>query len=310
METPKKPTLLTPKPTHRILGGRGRPSGLQGENPLPGVILDYFLPEANDSLNVKLEIIEGKKVIRSYTNQKPKMTKTWPGGPQKPLVLSAKKGFNRMSWDLRKAPLPAVENVFVYGSYAGSTVPPGTYNVQLSVGDYTETVTVELLADPNINATAKDYEEQASLLHAIDQQIADIHNTVGNMREIQSQLDFHLELLSKRPAYESLYKKGTSLKEKLKNWERQLIQPDQKTFQDVINFNNKLNAEFMHLKGYVDSADPAVTAGAKERFSDLKQAWEKAHGELQHLIENEITSFNQDYRDLNIPSLVLPTTAK
>ena len=310
VETPKKPTLLTPKPTHRILGGRGRPSGLQGENPLPGVILDYFLPEANDSLNVKLEIIEGKKVIRSYTNQKPKMTKTWPGGPQKPLVLSAKKGFNRMSWDLRKAPLPAVENVFVYGSYAGSTVPPGTYNVQLSVGDYTETVTVELLADPNINATAKDYEEQASLLHAIDQQIADIHNTVGNMREIQSQLDFHLELLSKRPAYESLYKKGTSLKEKLKNWERQLIQPDQKTFQDVINFNNKLNAEFMHLKGYVDSADPAVTAGAKERFSDLKQAWEKAHGELQHLIENEITSFNQDYRDLNIPSLVLPTTAK
>ena len=200
----------------------------------------------------------------------------------------------------------AVENVFVYGSYAGSTTPPGAYSARLSVGDNTQTVAIELMADPNINATTKDYEEQASLLQAIDQQIADIHNTVSNMRDIQSQLDFHLELLSKNSAYESLYKKGSSLNEKLKKWERQLIQPDQKTFQDVINFNNKLNAEFMHLKGYVDSADPAVTAGAKERFSDLKQAWEKAHGELQHLIENDITSFNQDYRDLNIPSLVLP----
>ena len=96
---------------------------------------------------------------------------------------------------------------------------------------------------------------------AIDQQIADIHNTVSNMRDIQSQLDFHLELLSKNSAYESLYKKGSSLNEKLKKWSVNSFSLI-KTFQDVINFNNKLNAEFMHLKGYVDSADPAVTAGA------------------------------------------------
>ena len=45
------------------------------------------------------------------------------------------------------------------------------------------------MADPNIKATAEAYEEQAALLSAIDQQIATIHHTVTDMRNIQSQLD-------------------------------------------------------------------------------------------------------------------------
>ncbi len=35
------------------------------------------------------------------------------------------------------------------------------------------------------------------------------------------------------------------------DWENNLIQPKQKTFQDVINFENKLNAEFNMLRSKV-----------------------------------------------------------
>ena len=131
---------------------------------------------------------------------------------------------------MRKDPLPAVKNVFVYGSYNGSTAIPGTYRARLTVGEEVHVVSIELMADPNIKATAEAYEEQAALLSAIDQQIATIHHTVTDMRSIQSQLDFHLDLLAENSAYASLHKKGTALKDKLKKWERVLIQPDQKTF--------------------------------------------------------------------------------
>ena len=308
LDIPSEPYLLQPKPSYRTVGGRGRPSGSQGQNPLPGVILDYYLPDVQDSMSIKLEILQNQKAVRTYTNQKIKNFKSWPGGPQKPHILKAKKGYNRMSWDLRKNPLPAVENVFVYGSYAGSTAPPGDYTARLTVGATQHEVKIQLKPDPNINATPTAYAEQAALLDAIDQQIASIHRTVSDMRGIQDQLQFHLDLLAPHAHYTELYQKGMVLQEKLIQWERALIQPDQKTFQDVINFNNQLNAEWMHLKGYVDSPDPAVTQGAKDRFADLQQAWKASEKALQSLIENEIATFNEAYKELGIPRLMLPTT--
>ena len=206
---------------------------------------------------------------------------------------------------MRKDPLPAVKNVFVYGSYNGSTAIPGAYRARLTVGEEVHVVSIQLMADPNIKATAEAYEEQAALLSAIDQQIATIHHTVTDMQySIATRLsprslgrEFNLCITSQ---------KRNSAQREAQKWERVLIQPDQKTFQDVINFNNKLNAELMHLKGYVDSADPAVTVGAKERFDDLKKQWEASENALKALIENEIDAFNKEYNALGIPSLMLP----
>ena len=308
LKTPTKPHILSPKPSYRILAGRSRPGSAQGQNPLPGVLLDYYLPQAADSVDVALEILQGDTVIRRYSNQKPKTTKSWPGGPQKPLVLPSKKGYNRIHWDLRKDPLPSVTNVFVYGSYSGSTVAPGNYQARLTVGEAVHTASIKLLADPNIVASPQAYAEQSDFLDEIDRQIAAIHTTVTHMRSVQEQLNFHLGILKQDTTYESLHELGLELKEKLEQWERQLIQPDQKTFQDVINFNNKLNAEFMHLKGYVDGPDPAVTQGAKERFADLKMQWKQIQSELDALISTEIANFNQQYKNLAIPSLMLPKT--
>ena len=62
----------------------------------------------------------------------------------------------------------------------------------------------------------------------------------------------------------------------------------------------------MHLKGYVDEADPKVTQGALERFEDLKKQWEANAAELKSLIETDMEIFNKNYRALNIPVLKLP----
>ena len=84
-----------------------------------------------------------------------------------------------------------------------------------------------------------------------------------------------------------------------------MIQAKQKTFQDVINFNNKLNAQLIQLKGYIDQADPKVTDGAKERFNDLMKDWEVYKTEREAIISNEMKAYNNMYRSLNIPALIL-----
>ena len=89
LSAPKEPTVLTPKPSYRIFSGQSK-SPLLGQNPLPGVILDYYLPKVHDSLVLRLDILNGNKVIRSYSNQKGDNVRSWAGGPPKKQLLPAK----------------------------------------------------------------------------------------------------------------------------------------------------------------------------------------------------------------------------
>ena len=103
----------------------------------------------------------------------------------------------------------------------------------------------------------------------------------------------------------SFCQRGDSLLKRITTWEEHLIQPKQKTFQDVINFHNQLNADFMHLKGYVDVAEPKVTEGAKERLQDLLVAWNTYEKEKNAIVETEMNAYNEMYKSLGIPALIM-----
>ena len=306
--------ILKPKPTYRILGGNSRRSQDSasmtipaiGENPLKGVILDYYLPQIIDSIELKLDILKDKKIIRSYTSKKNKSFKSWPGGPPNKAVLKTKKGFNRFNWDLRRENLPAVENIFVYGDYQGGVVPPGNYSARISYNNIVDETEILVLADPNINTDKQNYLNQEKILISIEKSINSIHNSVNRMREVQGQLDQYSKSLKSNEKYKVLIKLGKEISVKLDLWERKLIQPDQKTFQDVINFNNQLNAQFMHLKSYIDGADPEVTVGAIQRKMDLDQDWSSLEKLLDKIINSDMKKFNDLYKSLDIPSIIIP----
>ena len=300
--------LLKPKPSYRILGGNSRRSSSTiGKNPLKGVILDYYLPQIIDTLDLKLDILKDNKIIRSYTSKKNKNSKSWPGGPPNQAILKIKKGFNRFNWDLRRANLPAVENIFVYGDYQGGIVPPGNYSARISYNNMVDETQLIVLADPRINTDKENYNAQERILVSIEKSINSIHNSVNKMREVQDQLDQYSKSLKSDKKYEVLYKLGDEISTKLDLWERKLIQPDQKTFQDVINFNNQLNAQFMHLKSYVDGADPEVTSGAIQRHKDLNQIWNNLEKNLNEIINSNVREFNELYKTMDVPSLIIPS---
>ncbi len=102
-----------------------------------------------------------------------------------------------------------------------------------------------------------------------------------------------------------LLEKGKAIAERVNEWEENLIQPKQKTFQDVINFNNQLNAQLMHLKGYADAAEPKVTAGAKERLKDLLDQWSGFRTEKNKIVQEEMNSYNQMYSAMGLPAIII-----
>ena len=296
--------LVTPKNGYRIFSRKTSKKSTQGTNPLSGIILDYYLPEVSDSLNITLEIIDGNEVIRTYSSAKEKSNKSWPGGPGPREILPKKQGFNRFHWDLRREFLPSVENVFVYGSYSGSRVSPGNYKAKLKVNEKEKVVEFTVLPNPNLSISKSDFNKQQDLLVKIENSIRDVHESVKNMREVQKQLKHYQEYLNKNKSYKVLISKANYIEEKLKSWEENLIQPDQKTFQDVINFHNKLNAEWMYLKEYVDSEDPKVSQGAELRHNDLNSKWEEYKIILQEIIDEDFKDFETEFKLKNIPALI------
>ncbi|MCB0462696.1 MAG: glycosyl hydrolase [Flavobacteriaceae bacterium] len=299
--------IFKPKDTYRLFGGsaNGFIPGL-GQNPKSGVTFDYYLEKDIDSLELKLEVLEGNKIIRTYSSKKDKDFKSWPGGPSSPQVLPAKKGYNRFTWDFQRESLPGVDGVFVHGDHSGSNVAPGNYTLRLSLENEGASETeVTILPNPNIKSSPSDFKEQQDALMQIENTIRDIHESVNNMRSAKTQLEGYAKLLKDNKAAKDLLEKGKTIIERITTWEENLIQPKQKTFQDVINFNNKLNSQLMHLKGFIDVDEPKLTQGSKERLQDLINQWNTFKNERDAIINTEMTAYNNQFKTLNLPAIII-----
>ena len=302
--TQKSVEIFKPKPSYRIFGGTSKAVG-QGENPKSGVTFDYYLDKDADTLDLKLTILNGTKVIRTYTNKKPKDFKSWPGGPSKPQVLPSKKGYNRFTWDFNREALPSINKVFVFGGHYGSNVAPGDYTLRLTLDGETVETIASILPNPAVKSSPQDFEEQQDMLVSIENTVKDMHESVNQMRSAKTQLQRYAALLKGNADAKTLIEKGEALIKRINSWEEHLIQAKQKTFQDVINFNNKLNAQLIQLLNYLDQADPKVTKGAKERFNDLMQDWQVYKNERDAIISTEMNAYNNLYKSLNLPALIL-----
>jgi len=99
---------------------------------------------------------------------------------------------------------------------------------------------------------------------------------------------------------------GEATIRKINEWDSNLIQRDQKTFQDVINFPNKLNAELANLANRAGGHDPRLTAGMKERKHDLLSELAELKEQMERIIDEDIGNYNDQYDELDLPALILP----
>ncbi len=300
--------LFAPKTTYRFSLGGGFEKGNVGQNPWPGIILDYYLPhDISDTSSLVLEIFDADgKLVRSLTNKKPEDFKTWPGGPAPPQIISAKPGLNRTNWDMTRESLPAVDGIYVYGGLNGSTVGPGSYTLRLSLDGLPVEQQAELLADPRIGASKEDYRRQQMILVQIEQTIKEVQNAVISFRSVKSQLNEKLELLKESEGSGDLIKAGEDAFTSLNTWEEKLIEPARKTFQDVVNFENRLISELNMLRSRADSYDPRISQGIELRMNELNASWHLLDQEREKIIRQDLESFNKLYLQEKIPALIIP----
>ena len=139
-----------------------------------------------------LEILDaGGEVVRTFEVAKEGEERDRWSGPS----LPAGQGLQRLRWDLRTDPAATFPGMILWGVRTmAPVVPPGTYQVRLTVGDRTETTELEVRRNPWIeDVTDEDLVEQYEFGVRIRDQVDRANRAVIEIRRVKAELEERLD---------------------------------------------------------------------------------------------------------------------
>ena len=280
---------------HKVLFSAMRRQGPLGKNPYYGTEIKYFLREYNpeDSLEMNIEIknINGD-IIRTFSSSEKYKSKR----------IDLKEGYSSVKWGGDVEGFVPPNGVMVPrgsdGYMSSYDVMPGKYNVTLTYGDYTKTSDFIIMPDPRKSISQDDYNKKSQLLRNIHDDVESIYNSLQKMQDVRSQLNDLQNRISSD--FNSIKNLSNETVELIDLTESKLISPKQKTFQDVINFRNQLDAQFLDLLNTVNGNIPPLTNGELQRFDDLHFTWMEIKKSYDKVLEN-VKSINTMIIENSVP---------
>ncbi|MEO7520211.1 MAG: glycoside hydrolase, partial [Gemmatimonas sp.] len=221
--------LVKPAPAVRVRFATNDPTPLApdvqaGENPPPGALIDYYL--AKDATEpVTLEILDGAgRVVRSHSSAE-RVADPHPGidpvafnalcqqrpttqncglplyWQAPPIVMSARKGMHRFSWDMHYQPIGTPDGEIGGGEDAIGAVPHRTYpdahTPWVPAGQYTARLTVDgvrysqplmVRMDPRVKTSAADLARLATLSRSLYDEAVRTFAAASRARALSAEL--------------------------------------------------------------------------------------------------------------------------
>jgi len=281
-----------------------------GKNMPAGVVVDYWLKDApKEGQKVTLEFLAGDTVLRTYSSLKPPKAADLKAQAARDEVekdrdkpLEPKAGVNRFVWDLRiMKPSLVPRAVFNEGTKAPPRVAPGSYVVRLTVDGKVYTQPIEVRPHPAGFATAADLKAQYDLLAAIRDQLSETHDTVLAIRDVRGQVEdigARAERLGKGDA---LAKQASSLAAKLTAVEEQLTNPNIVADEDDLNYEPRLDHDWVYLAAIVASADAKPLASSVMYYNLLRGRLDAIRSEYKSILDGDVKSFNEAVLKAGVP---------
>ncbi len=271
-----------------------------GQNPPDGVFINYQLKdEPKEDINLAILDKDGKE-IRSFSSAEPGKIE----GQDEPFEprLTKTAGLNRFVWNMRLPDAVRIPNdKSAEGYLHGPVVPPGDYQVKLTVGGSSQTQNFSILSDPRISASQEDLQQQFDLLVKIQNSVSDAHRAILKVRDLREQLTAWEKRIEASKSSVSnaddLLDSAKKLKEDLTNVENELIQVDaESSLQKPV----KLNSKMATLSAFVDNADFAPTKQTGEAYDFLNELIEAQIDNLHEIESGDLARFNNRLRESNV----------
>ena len=297
------PQLLLPVEAFRARLSGGGPDGRPS-----GAILYYYLPEESERV-VALEILDtAGETLRTYTwepedsgEAEPDFERTLEGDS-----IRASMGLNRANWDLRLGRPDLLDDAVIWGFTGGPQVVPGTYQVRLTVGNWSATRPLVLLPDPRLDLAEGDQAAQFELMLKIRNSLQDSHQAVERLRSVRTQLKDRAERGKEAGFGDDLPELADSAVAHLTRIEDKLVQAKNESGQDPLNYPPRLDNQLAYLYGYVGFSDGSPTGGALARYADLVGELDSHLQELEDVLTGPVADFNEALRARGAPAVIVP----
>lgn len=301
--------LFAPELAYHINTAGSRNGGPTSSNPPSGAVLYYSLEEVPED-GISLEILNAEgKVLRTLKSDKKKGEEG--GGSGSAYNVPMKAGLNRAVWDLSTDALEPIKGLWSIGGGAdrkmdGYIVGPGTYTVRLKAGDISSEQTLTVAWDPRVDMDAVAIAEQVDLVKNTYAMVDELQKSVMGLRTAKATAE----------AQAKAYKDDTALVDASKaavkaidDWEEGLINTKREFFQDMLNWPDKLHSDLQFLASALNGGLPPVTAGLKERFSDLSAVFVDAMKARDAVVMGEVAAFNKVFAEAGHSVLTVPNFA-
>ena len=288
---------------------------VNGENPRYGADINYYLRDSSATVRLRVVAPSGETVRTLEGSHRAGLNRVWwdlrypsvqrsrlrtppPGAPWVPL---GDDGTRRIvPWDLDL-------------SQRGPLALPGTYTVELSVGDSTWRDSLVVRKDPNTRGTADDVHAQWMLGMALRNELDTLVGAVNSMEWVRKQLsDLTAQLRS-----DSTRRADSTIRDILhgaRELEDQIVAVEGQLFdihmtgarEDAFRHGTRLYGRYSALLSDVaeSGADYAPTSQQQEVHTVLQQRLQSAFREWDGLLQGAIARFKARLRTANLPDVL------
>ena len=214
----------------------------------------------------------------------------------KPLKVNA--GGNRMVWNMRYPGFKAFEGMIFYSSpNRGPKAVPGTYKVRLTYKGESKEQTFEIVKDPRMTNTQKEYQDQFDFLIAVRNEVSRANEAIIKIRGIQKDLKY---LKEKTKDNAELQKLIADYETELSVIENNIHMTKNQSRQDPLNYGIRINNRLAFLLADSQRGDYPPTRQAQDFFKEVTQELNQEINSLNNLIEKRTTMVNEKVDQENI----------
>ena len=269
-----------------------------GQNPEPGIVINYFLNSKSTS-EIKI----------SFSNDKNKIIKTFSSNTEEKndneeIKPTKNPGMNKFIWNMR---YPDAKKIDGLGSSSnnGVTGPgaaPGKYLVNLEVDGKLMSQEFEIKIDPRSKSTAAELKKQHSFLMEIRDQLSKCHETIQKSYSVKKQIAEWNNKFTKSKQFKIL---SESTLTKLTTQENILINPDlhPEGELDRINLESRLCNKLAELVSVPSFGNYQPTDQSYDVFSGLVEKTDVVIKEINSIIEEDLPLLENQIHELSIPMI-------
>ncbi len=308
--------LFPPRETvQAFTSGRSGPEARSGENPPAGVQIFYALQadaaaaaeddddagaaDQDDALTLEIFGPNGDLVHTFHSHRDPESNpRDIDFASRGQIRLTADTGMNRFLWNTRYPPIDRPDGMVIYGLTHGPRTIPGEHRVRLSIGDWSQEATFQIVGDPRLDTPQAHHDERLEMELRMRDDLQAVFGAIRTLSSVRDQIGNRLD--SMRAAgidLSEIEPAAKSITEHLGELELLLWNPKIEGYNDIHHFVAGYDTKVAYLYDKVDSSDHRPTTGQRLRYEELHAELEKLFAQLEEFYASDVAALGQMMRD-------------